>query len=85
MGYSTDSRGIRSFWPDDDKDTLHLQSFGGLSFDYIKEKMQQHFGACMEMEDFSIDADRIHTDCIGYDLYDPSDYTNFLIITRNKS
>lgn len=85
MGYSTDSRGIRSFWPDDDKDTLYIEQGGYCTFDYIRERMQEHFGTCMEMDDYSIRAESIHTDCLGYDLYDSSDYTMFLIIERIKS
>jgi hypothetical protein len=85
MGRSTDSRGIESFWPDDDKDTLYIEQGCSCSFEYIRERMLEHFGKCMEMEDFTIRGEKIHTDCLGYDLYDPGDYTNFIIIERIKS
>lgn len=81
MGYSTDHRGIRSFVPDDDENTLHIQQSSNLG-DLI-ERIKEHFGQDSKLEDFSITADYIHTDCLGYDLFDRSDWTNYLIIERN--
>ncbi len=85
MGHSTDHRGIKHFWPDDDKDTLYIEAGSGCSFEYIRDRMLENFGEFMEMEDYSISSEYIHTDCLGYDRYDPGDYTNFLCITRIKS
>jgi len=36
------------------------------------------------MEDIAVEAEKIHTHCIYYDLYDASDYTDFIVLKRNK-
>lgn len=32
--------------------------------------------------EFEITSEYIHTSCLGYDLYDSSDYTHFIVITK---
>ena len=32
------------------------------------------------LDDFVISAEHIHTECLYYDRYDPSDYENFIVI-----
>jgi hypothetical protein len=34
------------------------------------------------MSRITISSQYIHTQCIGYDLHDPMDWTNYLIITK---
>jgi len=36
------------------------------------------------LEDIQITSEKIHTGCLTYDLYDSSDYTEFVILTRVK-
>jgi hypothetical protein len=34
------------------------------------------------LNNIEITSEHIHTDCLGYDLYDEGDYTTFIKITR---
>lgn len=83
MGYYEDDRRIRHFMPDDTANVLHLASdYTEYSFDEIEQRIKAHFGEDAELTQFTIEADYIHTSCIGYDLYDPGDYTKYLIIRK---
>lgn len=83
MGEYRDERGIRCFKPDDDANTLHIETgYEGYSLDDIIEKAQEHFGATIDLTTITIRAKQIQTSCLGYDGHDPSDYTDFLILER---
>lgn len=83
MGYSTRNNGqITDFWPDDTADTFYLSTEAfRYSISEIMELCQEKWPG-ITMEEIFIDSQRIHTYCIYYDLHDPSDWTNFLVITR---
>ena len=68
---------ITTFWPDDTADTMYLMESEGLA--RILEVAEEKWPG-ITPEEITISPERIHTDCIHYDLYDPSDYTNFLRI-----
>jgi hypothetical protein len=85
MGYYKDSRGIQNFTPDDTPDELYIESYGGRHFADILDAMRGHFGYDLDLNDFAIAAEKIHTHCLGFDLYDHGDYTDYLHITRVKS
>ncbi len=81
MGYGTRDHGIRTFWPDNTPDTLYIDaSYGALSLAEIIEKAKEYFGQDIDFSKLSITGDHIKTDCLGYDEYDPSDYTDFIRI-----
>lgn len=82
MGYYKDERGITSFEPDDDDDTLHIIADMSIDFDYLLIVIRRHFGADAEFSQFEIRADNIHTRCIGLDYHDSMDYTDYIIISR---
>ena len=83
MGYSTRNNGqIRDFEPDNTPDTLYLMMYGGRTIQDISEEIAAHFGSDGNLMDYNISAENIHTRCLGYDLYDPSDYDMYLIITK---
>ncbi|AUR84706.1 hypothetical protein NVP1063O_039 [Vibrio phage 1.063.O._10N.261.45.C7] len=44
--------------------------------DQIKEKWGDVDFSCIEIE-----PENIHTRCLGYDLYDSSDYDDYLVVT----
>lgn len=75
---------IRTFWPDDDENTLHID--GGIWG--ASTNLQELLGKAREkwpdisLDQIQISAEHIHTDCLGYDCYDYSDYTNFIILKR---
>ncbi len=84
MGYSTDSRGIKSFQPDDDEKTLYLASEMLVTGEDFKRAIIEKWGEQAWMDgSYNVAAEHIHTDCLGYDRYDPFDYTNFIVVRLN--
>ena len=82
MGYSTRSS-IRTFTPDNTANTLYIRAnYQTVEFSDLIEQIKNHFGEDSKLEDFSIGAEHIQTDCLGYDRYDSCDWENFLIIER---
>ena len=85
MGYGTRpgtlGHTIRTFWPDDTDTEMYLDASQIWTLDEIKKRIDEKWpGASSENILFS--AEKIHTDCLGYDLYDSGDYTDFIIIRR---
>lgn len=79
MGIYTDGAGIKCFRPDDTEDTLYFHS--DLTIGEIIDFSKRYFGTD-DVSNFIVTAEHIHTDCINYDLYDVSDYTNYIRITK---
>lgn len=75
---------IKNFEPTNDKNTLYIFSgHGGFSFDELNKSIRDHFGEDIDFDTLSIASEYIHTRCITYDLYDPADYDNYLVVSRN--
>lgn len=72
---------ITNYWPDNDENTLYLG--GSMTFSEIMEQIRTHFGEC-DLSNFTAEGERIHTRCIYFDLHDPSDWDDFLVIRRIK-
>lgn len=87
MGYSTrPGTSIRDFQPDNDADTLYIQAdYKELPLSEILDRARAHFGADVSLEDLTIGAEHIHTQCLGYDRYDSGDYEEFIVLRRAKS
>lgn len=73
-------------YPENTETSLYL-NFGSYSsvpmdFTYMIESIKAHFGEEISLEELDINAEHINTRCIGYDLYDSSDYDNYIVITR---
>lgn len=85
MGYGTRNNGqIKTFWPDDTENDLYIASdYTSTSLQEIINRAKEKWGEDLLIEDIMIEPERIHTDCITYDLYDAGDYTSFLHITRS--
>lgn len=85
MGYSTrpgrHGGTIKTYWPDDTEDTLYLTSDSQHSLAAIIELCKEKWPD-VDFNDLLFESEKIHTDCLGYDLYDPMDYTDFIIISR---
>ena len=83
MGYGYRSGGIggdiKTFWPDDTDTEMYLTVCNTLA--EIQEKINEKWPGA-SAENIVIDSEKIHTDCLGYDLYDSGDYTDFIIIRR---
>ncbi len=75
---------IRDFTPDDTDESFYLscEFQGSYPLPEILEKAQEKWGPDIKFEQLSISAEYIHCYCIGFDRYDPSDYVEFLLITK---
>lgn len=83
MGYSYRNNGqIKDFWPDDDENTIYRVSGSDSLQDLLTLAQEKWPG--VSLEDIQITSEKIHTSCLTYDLYDSSDYTEFVILTRIK-
>lgn len=80
MGYGTRDNGIRTFWPDNDEKNLYLES--SKTFPEIIEAIEEHWGKGVNMDGLIFEAEHIQIDCLGYDLYDPMDWSYFIHISK---
>jgi len=80
VGYSKDGS-ITDFWPDDTDTEMYLDY--GTSLSTIMERIKEKWPDATN-DQIEISAEHIHTSCLYYDQYDPSDYTNFVVIKRNS-
>lgn len=90
MGYNTrpglGGHTIETYEPDDTEDTMYIDGSGNYGLNSIAEiidKARQKWPG-IELDQLRIRAEHIHTDCLGYDRYDASDYTNYICIERIK-
>ena len=72
---------IRDYWPDDTETCFHLVSSCSNSLQDIIDRAKDKWGEDIDLDNISITSEKIHTHCLGYDQYDPSDYTDFIIVT----
>lgn len=78
MGYSKHGE-IERFWPDDDDSTIYICEDATLS--EITDKINEKWPGT-SLDDIQISSKYIHTNCLTYDLYDSSDWTNFIVISK---
>ena len=72
-----------SYTPEDDENTIYIPSyFGSDTLSDILSEVSKKWGEGVSLDDITIRADYIHTECITYDCYDPGDWTNYLVIER---
>lgn len=89
MGYGTRpgilGHTIRTYWPDDGPDTMYIQvsDCGTHTLAALQEMIEEKWPGA-SAENIQIDCAEIQTDCLGYDLYDATDHTNFIIITKTN-
>lgn len=82
MSYGSRNNGqIKTYWPDD-TDTCFYLTDGYTLLDII-DKVKEKWGD-IDMSNIDITAERIHTDCLTYDLYDAGDWTNFTVVTKTR-
>jgi hypothetical protein len=86
MGYGTRDgqlgHSIRTFWPDDTDTEMYIDAGHENTLAELIEKINDKWPGA-SMSNITMSAEHIHTDCLGYDLYDPGDYTMFIVITRH--
>ena len=84
MGYYKESSGIECFTPDDAEDCFYIEQgpwYGDTSLSDIMEMAAKKWPD-NPPGNIVIKAEYIHIRCLGYDMYDPSDYSNFLKIVK---
>lgn len=85
MGYGTRPNrlggDIRTFWPDDTDTEMYLDASQIWTLSEIQARIEEKWPGASN-ENIIMTAEKIHTDCLGYDLYDASDWTDFIIIRR---
>jgi hypothetical protein len=52
------------------------------SLSEIIELAQDYFGDDVSFEDIDISGLHFHARCIGYDLYDPMDYDDYIVLEK---
>lgn len=84
MGEYKAPNGTRSFQPDDTDTEFYLASYSPLQLGYILELAREKWGQDIDIDEIVMQPEHIHTDCLGYDRYDPGDYTNFIRVEYVK-
>ena len=78
MGYSNDGK---SFSPDDTDTIKYL--YNSITLLDLQERIKEWWPKA-NINEIHISSEHIHTNAIGYDLYDSSDYTLYLVIEYIK-
>jgi hypothetical protein len=84
MGYSTRKHAhgsITEFWPDDTDTMIYIAADSYTSLAALRQRIEDKWPGSSEGR-IVISSEYIHTDCIGYDRYDPGDYTKFITIEK---
>lgn len=69
---------IENYTPVDTNDTIYLLDTASLTD--IINAVHEKWGD-VDFDNIRVDPQYIHTRCLGYDLYDASDFDNYLVIT----
>ena len=85
MGYYTRTGSIRCYEPDSSATEFYYNAEFGPTLKDALEAAALHFKCGIQdlIEEAEIYAEYIHTDCLGYDCCDSSDYTNYIRIVYN--
>ncbi|UUW39714.1 hypothetical protein VP14_027 [Vibrio phage VPMCC14] len=70
------------FKPMDTDDTIYI--LDGISLKDLINTVKSKWGV-VDMKYIDIESEYIHTRCLSYDLYDCSDYDEYLVITYNPN
>lgn len=83
MAKYEDDHGIRCFAPDDTETKVHIANYMGATLQELLEVARSSFGEDVSLSDISITSEHIHTRCLGFDAYDPDDWTDYLVLEIN--
>jgi hypothetical protein len=67
--------------PENTKDTLYIAEYENLSLMELLTKIREYWPD-ESFDNLDIQGEHIQVDCFGYDLYDSSDYMNFIVVTK---
>lgn len=71
--------GMESLIPENTDNTLYIRS-GGVSLMNIIDEAESHFGGSVDFGRLIVTSLRFHARCLTYDLYDPSDYDDYIVV-----
>lgn len=71
---------MQDFTPENTPTKLYIDTYIEPNFDELMEMAKCHFGAEIDFSTLTITSEYIHTRCINYDLYEPNDYDNYIVI-----
>ena len=69
-----------TYSPQDDANTMYLPY--STNMQTLLELVQAKWPTA-DLDEVQICTQHIQTSCIGYDLYDSSDYTDYIVVTYN--
>lgn len=72
---------MKNNYPQDDDNTIYLEDNGGFSLAVIIEKVNEKWPG-VNFDNVIIETEYRHVTGIGYDLYDSTDYQNYIVITK---
>ena len=70
----------KTYTPESTPNKLYYLANDETSLASLMDIARAHFGSPFEPCDYIISSEYIHTRCIGYDLYDPTDYDNYIVV-----
>ena len=79
MGFYTNASGIACFEPDNTETTVYLPYSTDL--ESLLDVAKESFGYDVDIATIMVSTEQIHTSCIGYDMYDSSDWTTYTVLT----
>lgn len=67
--------------PENTDTRLYIPDFEAKTLQDVLDEITKHFGDC-DLNDLEIESENIQIACFGYDLYDPLDWSRYLVITK---
>lgn len=84
MGEYKAPNGTRSFEPDETDSEFYVATYGTTNLGAILERARDKWGQDIDIDDIELQAEHIHTQCLGHDCYDSGDYTNYIRVEYVK-
>lgn len=72
----------KEYIPENTETTLYLRSENYYSLSDVIDNARAHFGDDIQLSELQMDAEHFHARNRSYDLYDLSDYDNYIVITK---
>lgn len=70
-------------YPEDNEKTLHISTeLTEMNMEYLMKRIHEKWPG-IGLSDLMISAERIQVRCFGFDRYDPGDYYDYIVITKN--
>jgi hypothetical protein len=70
-------------YPESDENTLYIPTNSmSVTLDALMSLAKDHFGHDVDFSSLEVEGHELHTRCVTYDLYDPSDWDDYIIVSR---